>query len=57
MNITDEVEKKDLIKIVKVYEENELEPIVKKEKTNKKIYHCKSKKHRHTFKRQLLYNF
>ena len=37
MNITDEVKKKDLIKIVKVYEENELEPIVKKEKTNKKI--------------------
>ena len=50
MNITNEVKNKDLINIVKVYEENKLEPIVKKEKTNKKIYYCKSKKHRHYFK-------
>ena len=57
INFTNEVKNKDPINIVKVYKENKLEPIVKKEKTNKIIYHCKSKKHRHTFKRQLLYNF
>ena len=37
MNITNEVKNKDPINIVKVYEENKLEPIVKKEKTNKKF--------------------
>ena len=50
MNITNEVKNKDPINIVKVCEENKLEPIVKKEKTNKKNYCCKSKKHRHYFK-------
>ena len=42
--------KKDPIKIVKLYEENKLKPIVRKEKTNKKIYYNKSKKHRNYFK-------
>ena len=50
MNITDEVKKKDPIKIVQVYEENKLEPIVKKEKTNKKSCYSNSKKHRNYFK-------
>ena len=54
MNITDEVKKKDPIKIVQVYEENKLEPIVKKEKTNKKNYYSNSKKHRNYFKTKYL---
>ena len=50
MNITNEVKRKDPISIVKVCEENKIEPHVTKEKTDKKFFYCKSKKHMYYFK-------
>ena len=38
MNITNEVKRKDPISIVKVCEENKIEPHVKKEKTDKNFF-------------------
>ena len=50
MNNTDEVKRKNPINIIQIYDEKKIEPIVKKEKTDKKFFYCKSKKHRQYFK-------
>ena len=50
MNITDEFKWKNPINVIQIYDEKRIEPIVKKEKTDKNFFYCKSKKHRQYFK-------